>query len=112
MINRKDVIIRKLQDENLKLRSRVEVLGNKFNNLEQYGRRNNTDVSGIPDSISDNELKYSENLKATDIEVHDRDIEIHHRIGKSKGNSKKAIVRFCSSKISKRALPSTHQQMV
>ena len=61
MINLRDVIIRNLQDENVKLRSRVEVLENKFNNLEQYGRCNNTEVLGISDSISDNELESSEN---------------------------------------------------
>ena len=61
MINLRDVIIRNLQDENVKLRSRVEVLENKFNNLEQYGRCNNTEVLRISDSISDNELESSEN---------------------------------------------------
>ena len=61
MINLRDVIIRNLQDENVKLRSRVEVLENKFNNLEQYGTCNNTEVLGISDSISDNELESSEN---------------------------------------------------
>ena len=43
-------------------------------------------------------------MKAIDIEVDDRDILAGHRIGKSKGNSKKTIVRFCIRKFSKRAL--------
>ena len=105
LINLKNVI-RNLQEENAKLRSRIEALENKFNHLEQYGRSNNTEVPGIPNSVSDNELECSviKIMKAIDIEVDDRDIEACHRIGKSKGNSKKTIVRFCKRKFSKRAL--------
>ena len=65
------MIIRDLQEENAKLRSRVKVLENKFNHLEQRGRRNNTEVSGIPDSIGDNELEclFIKIMKAINIEV-------------------------------------------
>ena len=106
LINLKNVIIRNLQEENAKLRSRIEALENKFNHLEQYGRSNNIEVPGIPNSVSDNELECSviKIMKAIDIEVDDRDIEACHRIGKSKGNSEKTIVRFCKRKFSKRAL--------
>ena len=80
----------------MKTRRRVEVLENKLNHLEQYGRRNNIDASGIPDSIGDNELECSviKIMKSIDIEVDDRGIEACHRIGKSKGSSKKTIVCF------------------
>ena len=63
-------------------------------------------MSGIPDSIGDNELEclVIKTMKAIDIEFDDRDIEAYHRIGKSKGNSKKTIVRFLSHKFNKRAL--------
>ena len=69
-----------LQEENAKLRSRVEVLENKFSHLEQYGRRNNTEVSGIPDLLDDNELECSviKIMKTIDVEVDDRDIEACH----------------------------------
>ena len=72
------------------LRNRVEVLENKFNQLEQYGRRNNINVSGILDSIGDNELECSiiKIMKAIDIVFK---------------NSKKTIVGFCNRKLSKRA---------
>ena len=104
MINLRDVIIWNLQEENAKLRNRAEVLENKFNHLGQYGKRNNIEVLGIPDSIGDNELEYSviKIMKAIDIEVDDIDIEACHRISKSKGNSKKTIVCFCNCKSSKR----------
>ena len=76
-INVKDVIIRNLQEENAKLRSKVEVLENEYNHLEvQYCRRNDIEVSGIPDSIGDNELECSviKIIKTIDIEDDYRDI--------------------------------------
>ena len=76
-INVKDVIIRNLQEENAKLRSKVEVLENEFNHLEgQYCRRNDIEVSGIPDSIGDHELECSviKIIKTIDIEDDYRDI--------------------------------------
>ena len=48
VINLKDVIIRNFEEENVKSRSSVEILQNRFNYLEQYGRCNNLDVSVIP----------------------------------------------------------------
>ena len=76
-INVKDVIIRNLQEENAKLRSKVEVLENELNHLEvQYCRHNDIEVSGIPDSIGDNELECSviKIIKTIDTEDDYRDI--------------------------------------
>ena len=83
VINFKDVMIRNLQEENAKLKSRLEVLENRFNHSEQYGRHINNKVSGVPDSIGDNELQCSviKIMKAIDIEVDDREIEACHRKG-------------------------------
>ena len=77
-----------------KLQSRVKFLENKFNHLEQYGRRKNIEVSGIPDSAGDNELEclVIKILKAIDIDVDDRDVEACHGIGKSKGTHRKKSV--------------------
>ena len=63
-------------------------------------------MSGTPDLIDENELERSviKIIKSIDSEVDDHDIEAWHRIGKSKGNSKKTIVRFCNRKCSKRVL--------
>ena len=58
----KDIIIKKLQEDNVRLRTRCSKLQNKLvslaisaNGLEQYGRRNNLVLSGIPDTIADDE---------------------------------------------------------
>lgn len=113
LLNIKDVVIKNLQVENQKLRYKINQLENKVisleantNSLEQYGRRNNLEISGIPDSIGHNELedKVIEILSKVDVNVSNNDIEACHRMGKSKNNSKKTIVRFVNRKFAKKAL--------
>ena len=78
VINLKDIIIKNLQDENKRLKTKVNVLENKIidleiqnNNVDQYSPRNNVEISGIPQSISDTQLE--ENvvhiLKAIDVNI-------------------------------------------
>ena len=64
LLNVKDVIIKNLQAEDERLREKVCSLESKVtsleinqNELEQYGRRNNIEVSGIPDSVKDSCLE-------------------------------------------------------
>ena len=64
LLNVKDVIIKYLELENERLREKIRNLENKGTSLEirptkrkQYGRRNNIEVSGIPDSVEDNCLE-------------------------------------------------------
>ena len=60
LLNVKDVIIKNLQAKNQLLREKVCSLDSKVtsleinqNKLEEYGRRNSIEVSGIPDSVKD-----------------------------------------------------------
>ena len=58
VINLKDIIIKNLQDENERLKTKVNVLENKIIDLEIQNNnvdyRNNVEISGIPQSVSDN----------------------------------------------------------
>ena len=61
VINLKDIIIKNLQDENKRLKTKVNVLENKIidleiqnNNLDQYSRRNNVEILGISQSVTMN----------------------------------------------------------
>ena len=104
IINLKEVIIKNLQNENKRLNDEVSQLKEKIisiesksNSVEQYGRRNNMEINGIPNSISDDNLESTVTSvlsKATNVHVTADDIEACHRIGKSKENSKKTIVCF------------------
>ena len=63
------VIIKNLQNENkqlsavITLKEKINSLESKSNSIEQYGRWNNNEITGIPNSISD------ENLESTVINV-------------------------------------------
>ena len=78
------------------------------NNVEQYARKNNIIISGIPDSVDNNQLEDSVTEILTDINVNveSNDIEACHRIGKkdSRIGSTKTIIRFVNRKHTKQAL--------
>ena len=82
--NLKDIIIKKLQEDNERLRTRWSNLQNTLvllemltNTLEQYGRRNNLVWSGIPDTIPHDELESTiiSVLADADVKVESTDIE-------------------------------------
>ena len=95
VINLKDIIIKSLQDENKRLKTKVNVLENKIidlkiqnNNVDQYSRRNNVEIAGIPQPISDSQLeeKVVDILKEIDVNITLNEIEACHRLGKKKKN--------------------------
>ena len=71
--------------------------------LEQYGRWNNIKITGIPDTVQDNELKNKviEIFDAIGVEAKSAESEDCLRVGKSKNNSKKVIARFVNWKVIK-----------
>ena len=86
------------------LRNKVELLEKKLteveiscNNLEQYTRRNNTEIQGIPSHIPDEKLeeKIIEVFGAMNTAITKNDVEDCHRLGKS---SKSTIVWFVNRK--------------
>ena len=63
-LNLKDVIIKNFQVENEYLRKKVNVLESQIltlesdhNSLEQYQQHNNIEITGIPSSVSDQNLE-------------------------------------------------------
>ena len=59
LLNIEDVIIKNLQFENKRLKEKLTTLESKVvsletsqNMLEQYGRKNKIEISGIPDYVS------------------------------------------------------------
>ena len=78
MLNLKDAIIKNLQVENQRLRSRIVNLERKVisleensDSLEQYGRWNNLEITGIPDDVDDQKFgeKVIEILDKIDVNV-------------------------------------------
>ena len=107
------MIIKNLQAKNKPLREKVSNLDSKVtsveinpNKLEQYSRRNNIEVSGIPDLVEGNwcEEKIISVFTSIGIDVKSNDIKACCRIWKSRNSSKKAIVCFNNRKFAKQAL--------
>ena len=104
----KDVVITRLQEDNTQLQAkcdslerRVDVLQSSIDDLEQYDWRNNLILSGIPDSISDDDLEETVTsiLSVIDVQVTINDVETCHRIWQSDENkSKKTIICFVNRK--------------
>ena len=74
--------------------------------LEQYGRRNNIEITGIPDTVQDYVLenKVIGIFDAIGVESKSANFEDCHRVRKYKNNSKKFIVRFANGKVVKNAI--------
>ena len=111
MFNNLMILVRQVMMENVELKNKVtklekskasqdKRLDGQFNRiieletdlgkLNQYGRRNNLELTGIPETVEQDDLeeKVIEILKEIDINVKSRDIEACHRIGKPVGGNK------------------------
>ena len=96
IISLKDTVIKRLQEENERLRVKCQQLENRLafiesshDALEQYGRRNNLVISGIPDSVQDSELEstVTSTLSDIDVNVESKEVEECHILGKSNNGS-------------------------
>ena len=92
VINLNEIIIK---NQNKRLKTKVNVLENKIidleiqnNNLDQYSRRNNVEISGISQSVRDSHLeeKVVDILKAIDANVTTNEIDACHRLGNKNKN--------------------------
>ena len=106
----KDAIIEGLRAENLKLQQKIESLESRISKLEtdcnkqdQYNKRNNLEIHGIPSNISDDMLKEKiiQIFEGIDLSVTTNDIEDCHGLGKSGNNT---IARLVNRRICKKAL--------
>ena len=113
--NLKAIVIKRLQDENIRLQSnrksledKVTSLEENLNSLNQYARRNNIVLLGIPECVADNALEatIASILVDSDVEVDSNALEACHRFGKPEKitKSRKTIVRFINRKYCKKAL--------
>ena len=72
----KDVVIKRLQEGNTRLRAKcdclertADVLQSSIDDLEQYDWKNNLILSGTPDSVSDDDLEETVTTILSDIDV-------------------------------------------
>ena len=114
-LNLKDIVIKRLQDENTCLQSKWKSLEDKvtrleenLNRLDQYGRRNNIVLSGIPECVAGNTLEatVASVLADVDVAVDSNALETCHRFGRPERTTKsrKTIDRFRNRKYCKKGL--------
>ena len=106
--NLKDIIIKRLQDENTCLQNKCNSLEDKvtcleenLNSLDQNGRRNNIFLSSKPECVADDALKATvASILPEIVDVDSNALEACHRFGKSERTTKsrKTIVRFTNKK--------------
>ena len=78
-----------MQQKCNKLEAKIVKLEKEQNCLAQYGRKNNTVISGIPDSIDNNlENTVTSMMSNIYVNIEENDIESCHRFGKSDVTSK------------------------
>ena len=84
----KDIVIKRLQEENTRLQSKckslkynVTRLENNLNSLDQYGRRNNIVLSSIPEYVAD-EATVTSILVDVDVDVDSNALKACHRFAK------------------------------
>ena len=94
------IVVKKV---NTLLEKRITELKKSQAKAEQYSRRNNVEISGIPHEILDNNLegKATNIFKDAGIEISHMDIEGCHRLPLSRntsGDTKRVIVKFVNRK--------------
>ena len=113
-------IIDTLVAENKKLQDKVKKLEKRIDDIEwdledideniectnQYGRRSNLEISGVPNTVEDHDLesKVVEIFQKIDVTISENDIEACHRLPPSNNGNKKVIVRFVNRKHCEKAL--------
>ena len=114
LLEMKDQIIKNLVESNKKLQKKVESLERELQyqkeeiqSNNQYGRRSNIEVSGIPNSVKDQEVegKIIEILQKIDVDISNEEVEACHRLPATRNNpTKRVIVRFVNRKSCEKSL--------
>lgn len=88
--------IRKQKCENGNLKKEIEKLSLRINDLEQYSRRDNLIVHGVPERKSDSVYDIIDRI-STLINARDcmRDISVAHRLPTKEGKRKPIVIKFC-----------------
>ena len=98
-----------VKNVNRKLEDKIVYLEKNQAKGEQYSRRNNVEIPGIPNSIPDNDLENAviSICRDSGVEIDPKDIKCYHRLPlsrNSKGQDERMIVKFVNRKHSEALL--------
>lgn len=103
-----EVVVNKVLEENKKLKSRNNDLERRLadveydiNKTESYIRRNNIEIQGIPNDISNDSLEQTiiSVAQKVGVDIEPSNIEACHRLKRKTQGSKPVIVRFTNRRI-------------
>ena len=84
-----------LKEDNVKLKSDVKRLNDRLEDLEQYGRRNNVEIQGIPEARGENLLHTITTLGVKmGCKIEASDVDVVHRLPARNQEHKPIIVKF------------------
>lgn len=98
-LSRCDERFEKLETENKLLKKEVTTLRSCIDDMEQYSRRNNVLIEGVPEVKNEEPMKTIHRIAvATGFNLTEQDIDACHRLPGKKGNTKGnlLIIKFCS----------------
>ena len=96
--------VKKVKNENSLLKQAVNICVSKLDGMEQYGRRENIRIHGVPESTGnrdDGEMVVLEIAKKLNVNLESGDIQRAHRLGWHKKTMRKPrpiIAKFISYK--------------
>lgn len=100
LILEKNSEIKNLSDENTLLKGEIVNLSSRLDNLEQYSRRNNLEIHGVPEVEQENLLKTINEIgNVLDCPVSSDDVDTLHRVpyfNKKKDIPRNIIIKFKS----------------
>lgn len=94
-------ILKMYHEKVILLETKLEKAYEDIDSLEQYSRRNNLRIYGIPETANEN----TDNVISAickdklGVDVHQGTIDCSHRLGKSENGSRPILVKFCSRNI-------------
>ena len=97
LLHVKDSVIKALQDENSKLKTRLRSLEVEFMNNSNHQRRSNLVITGIPADVVSGELEsvVIKIMSVVDVAVCDQQINAVHRLGKIEDKrGGKRVIRY------------------
>lgn len=90
-------IVKKYEVKIAELEDKLQDTNDKLDGLEQYSRRNNLRIYGIPENAGENtaDLVISVCKQYLNIDIGIDEVDCSHRLGKAENGPKPIIIKFC-----------------
>nr|XP_022908626.1 uncharacterized protein LOC111419968 [Onthophagus taurus] len=103
-------LVEKITAENVTLKREVVDLTSRVSELEQYSRRSNLEIQGIPQKNNEDLVKVLSSIgESLDVSISPSEVDAIHRVpqgpGRASNSDPKAIVLLAAAKLRRRSAP-------